>query len=70
MIDDDSDPLGTDGYTFDEIQSMVFDSVVFARCSECGTEYEVEPDARGYPCRAGCGSEGTVTSPLIKLHLM
>jgi len=48
---------------------MVVDSLVPARCTECGDEVDVEPDAEGYDCLS-CGSVGTVTSPLVKLGLI
>jgi len=66
----DRDPdLTVDGFTEEEIERMVFDSVVDAKCTECGDLTQVEPDARGYDCHS-CGGKGTVTSPLIKLGLI
>lgn len=59
-----------DGFTWPEVERMLFDSVVLARCTDCGQEYDVEPDAEGYNCHAGCRAMGTVTSPLIKLDLL
>jgi hypothetical protein len=37
---------------------------VYAYCSDCNVERNVEPDAEGYDCHEpGCG--GKVTSPLV-----
>lgn len=62
--------LSVDGFTWEEIERMLFDSVVQARCTHCGHEYEVEPDAEGYDCHSLCQARSTVTSPLIKLDLL
>ena len=64
------DEQAVDGFTWAEVRHFVYDSVVTAKCSECGAEQEVEPDAEAYPCHHGCGAEGTVTSPLVKLKLV
>ncbi len=58
-----------DGFTVGEVKFFLIDSVVRARCSACGCEHEVEPDAEEYPCD-GCAEEHSVTSPLIKLGLI
>lgn len=58
-----------DGFTWEEIERMVFDSVVTARCRFCGDYSEVEPDARNYTCWS-CGEKKAVTSPLVKLKLL
>jgi len=58
-----------DGFTYEEIERMVFDSVVTARCDECGDYCEVEPDARNYTCHS-CGAPKAVTSPLVKLRII
>ena len=63
------DDEAIDGFTFDEIEHMSLDSVVTAKCSECGGEVEVEPDADKYDCHE-CGAKGSVTSPLRKLGLV
>ena len=70
MIDwDQPDAEAIDGFTVGQIRDFVFDSVVTARCTECGAEHHVEPDARAYSCFV-CRNEGCVTSPLIKLGLI
>ena len=61
--------LAVDGFTWAEIERMVFDSVATAVCAECGDYHEVEPDAREYDCQS-CGAQQAVTSPLIKLGLI
>jgi len=61
--------LTVDGFSEEEIERMIFDSVVEARCTECGDLRSVEPDARDYDCHE-CGAERSVTSPLIKLGLV
>ena len=66
----DPHAIAVDGYTWEQIRYMVYDDVVDAKCSECGCEYRVEPDARNYDCYDGCGAHGTVTSPLVKLTLI
>lgn len=58
-----------DGFTVADIDAFSFDGVVLARCTECGDEREVEPDARRYRCES-CGAIGSVTSPLVKLGLI
>jgi len=58
-----------DGYSFEEIERFVFDSVVQARCPYCKHEMDVEPDAENYDCH-GCGAKGVITSPLVKLGLI
>jgi len=58
-----------DGFTAVEIRHMATDSVVQARCDDCGAIYDVEPDAESYDC-ASCEAKGSVTSPLIKLGLI
>jgi len=58
-----------DGFTYAEIELMVFDSVVTAKCDSCGDYCEVEPDARNYTCHC-CGAPKSVTSPLVKLGLI
>ena len=71
MIVDWTDPCAeaVDGFSVEEIENMVVDSVVSARCSECKCEHSVEPDAVGYTCQ-NCGTENAVTSPLVKLGLI
>lgn len=56
-----------DGFTWRDVYAMVLREVVTAVCTECGLECEVEPDAEGYTCHDGCGSENSITSPLRKL---
>lgn len=58
-----------DGFSWDDVARFVLDDVVPARCSECGFERQVEPDAQLYDCFE-CGAEESVTSPLIKLGLV
>lgn len=67
---DQGDPdLTVDGFSEEDIERMFFDSVVDAKCTNCGDLAQVEPDARDYNCHY-CGALGTVTSPLIKLGLI
>jgi len=61
--------LEVDGFSEEEIMGMVLDSVVTARCTECGCEREVEPDAENYDCFECDGTE-TITSPLVKMGLI
>ena len=57
------------GYTYDDIEAMVYGSVVDGICSECGDVRNVEPDAQDYPCDdPDCG--GKVDSVLIKIGIM
>lgn len=58
-----------DGFTAVEIRHMALDSVVQARCDDCGAIHDVEPDAESYDCPS-CDAKGSVTSPLIKLGLI
>lgn len=69
MDNRNKDDFTVDGFTEAEIEVMVFDSVVQARCTACGDIRDVEPDARGYDCHE-CGAKRTVTSPLVKLGLI
>ena len=64
-----TDKKSIDSFTVAEIKAFSGDSVVTARCSECGEEHDVEPDATGYDCDR-CGTEESVTSPLVKLGLI
>ena len=66
---DDPAAIVIDGFTVAEIRGFSRDSVVTARCSECGEEHDVEPDAEAYDCD-GCGTADSVTSPLVKLGLI
>lgn len=66
---DNPEAVVVDGFTVGEIASFVHDSVVEARCTECGSEHDVEPDARRYRCES-CLAIGAVTSPLVKLGLI
>lgn len=63
------DDEAVDGFTWREIDEFVRDSIVQARCTECGDYAGVEPDARDYEC-ASCGAEHSITSPLVKLGLI
>jgi len=67
--DGSDEAMAIDGYTWAEIEAMVHDATVVARCVYCQHELEIEPDARGYDCHE-CGGAETITSPLIKLGLV
>lgn len=58
--------LAIDGFTVAEVVEMVVDSLIPARCTECGAIHRVETAANGYDC-AECYAPGAVTSPLVKL---
>jgi hypothetical protein len=58
-----------DGFTGADLRTMFFDSVVFARCTECDHLVAVEPDAEDYDCPE-CDGKGTLTSPLVKLGII
>ena len=56
-------------WSMEEIQEMVFDSVVEStECEYCGHSWSVEPDASNYKCNE-CG-KGSVSSPLVALGFM
>ena len=57
------------GFTFNEIESMVFASVVPGICTDCGADRRVEPDANGYDCWE-CEGKGTVDSVLYTLGMV
>ncbi len=61
--------VAVDGYTWAELDAVVFDSVVPARCINCGAEHDVEPDAEDLACTE-CGAMASVTSPLRKVGLI
>lgn len=55
--------------TLEDLEEMVFDSVVTAYCPDCGAERTVEPDAQNYKCwESGC--DGQITSPLVRRGFM
>lgn len=68
-MDNQHKRIPVDGFSEEEIEQMVLDSIAQARCTECGDEMDVEPDAHGYDCQS-CGAAGSVTSPLVKLGLI
>ena len=61
--------IAVDGYTWAELDAVVFDSIVPARCINCGEEQDVEPDAENLACPE-CGAMDSVTSPLRKVGLI
>ena len=65
----DPEAQTVDGFTVYEIEEFVYDSVFTAVCTACGSTHSVEPDARAYTCHE-CETPGSVTSPLVKLHLI
>ena len=66
---DDDQEEAADGFSYRELERMLFDGAVDAQCSECGAYVHVEPDAEDYDC-PNCDATGTVTSPLRKLGLI
>ena len=60
--------IAVDGYTWAELDAVIFEKIVPARCINCGAEQKVESNAEALAC-AQCGAMGSVTSPLRKLGL-
>lgn len=67
--DREEDDEVIDGFTYSDIELMILDVTVDARCSECGAYVRVKSDAEGCDC-PNCDATGSVTSPLRKLGLI
>ena len=66
----DPHDIAVDKFTWSDNAEMALESMILAKCSMCSAVYDVEPDASDYDCFEGCGTTGSVTSPLVKLGMI